>query len=134
VPFLTLRPCPLSLMSPPVTLSLKNPLHFNRIPRCFQLKCPLLPNHFGRTFDSHLRRPAREIILILFQRLSVISHTAIQFGFNTRECCFRRRRAVPLAIPTFQLLLFSHREPLCSRQFPCSAALKCCIFVTVCGS
>jgi len=56
------------------------------IPRFVQCQFSVLPHHFGRTPDGHLRRLAREVISIP----KTLGHcTAFQFGLNTRELCFR---------------------------------------------
>jgi len=51
-----------------------------------QCQFSVLPHHFGRTPDGHLRRVARDVISIP----KTLGHcTAFQFGLNTRELCFR---------------------------------------------
>jgi len=56
------------------------------IPRFVQCQFSVLPHHFGRTLDGHIRRLARDVISI---PKTLGRCTAFQFGLNTRQLCFR---------------------------------------------
>ena len=65
---------------------------------CFVIKL-LAPveKWFQHAWQQHLRRLAREVIFIPM----TLGHcTAFQFGLNTRELCFCRRKTGPLVIST----------------------------------